>query len=89
MLRIGPHNAGSESLRALGPNAWWNEMSLTSINTGAGPERALHVGSGALVDADQARESANLRSLKLRQQVSAQALSLANQAPQTLLSLFK
>jgi flagellin len=50
---------------------------------------ALNSGVGALVDADLAKESAQLQSLQIRQQLGTQALSLANQAPQTLLSLFK
>ena len=50
---------------------------------------ALNSGLGALVDADLAKESAKLQSLQIRQQLGTQALSLANQAPQTLLSLFK
>lgn len=50
---------------------------------------ALQSGLGALVDADLAKESAQLQALQIRQQLGTQALSLANQAPQTLLSLFK
>ncbi len=50
---------------------------------------ALNGGLGALVDADLAKESAQLTALQIRQQLGTQALSLANQAPQTLLSLFK
>jgi len=50
---------------------------------------ALNAGLGALVDADLARESAQLQALQIRQQLGTQSLSLANQAPQTLLSLFK
>ena len=50
---------------------------------------ALNTGLGALVDADLAKESAALQALQIRQQLGTQALSLANQAPQTLLSLFK
>jgi flagellin len=50
---------------------------------------ALNTGLGALVDADLAKESAQLQALQIRQQLGTQALSLANQAPQTLLSLFK
>jgi flagellin len=50
---------------------------------------ALNSGLGALVDADLAKESAQLSALQIRQQLGTQALSLANQAPQTLLSLFK
>ncbi|HEY7581144.1 MAG TPA: flagellin [Acetobacteraceae bacterium] len=50
---------------------------------------ALNSGLGSLVDADLAKESAQLQALQIRQQLGTQALSLANQAPQTLLSLFK
>ena len=50
---------------------------------------ALNSGLGALVDADMATESAMLQSLQIRQQLGTQALTLADQAPQTLLSLVK
>jgi flagellin len=50
---------------------------------------ALEAGVGALVDADLAKESARLQSLQIRQQLGTQALSIANQAPQTLISLFR
>jgi flagellin len=50
---------------------------------------ALESGLGALIDADLAKESARLQSLQIRQQLGTQALSIANQAPQTLLSLFQ
>ena len=50
---------------------------------------ALNTGLGSLVDADLAKEAAQLQALQIRQQLGTQALSLANQAPQTLLSLFK
>ena len=50
---------------------------------------ALNTGLGSLVDADLAQESAQLQALQIQQQLGTQALSLANQAPQTLLSLFK
>jgi len=50
---------------------------------------ALESGIGALIDADLAKESAQLQSLQIRQQLGTQALSIANQAPQTLLSLFR
>lgn len=46
-------------------------------------------GLGALVDADLAKESARLQSLQIRQQLGTQALGIANQSPQALLSLFK
>jgi len=50
---------------------------------------ALESGLGALIDADLAKESARLQSLQIRQQLGTQSLSIANQAPQTLLSLFQ
>ena len=49
----------------------------------------LTTGIGNLVDADLARESARLQALQVQQQLGAQALSIANQAPQIILSLFK
>jgi flagellin len=50
---------------------------------------SLEVGIGNLVDADLARESARLQALQVQQQLGAQALSIANQSPQILLSLFR
>ncbi|MCC6718352.1 MAG: flagellin [Acetobacteraceae bacterium] len=50
---------------------------------------SLNGGLGALIDADLAKESAKLQALQIRQQLGTQALSIANQAPQSLLSLFK
>ena len=44
---------------------------------------------GALIDADLAKESARLQALQIRQQLGTQALGIANQSPQILLSLFK
>ena len=49
----------------------------------------LQAGIGNLVDADVAKESARLQALQVQQQLGAQALSIANQAPQIILSLFK
>jgi len=49
----------------------------------------LTAGVGNLVDADVAKESAHLQALQVQQQLGAQALSIANQAPQVILSLFK
>jgi flagellin len=49
----------------------------------------LNTGIGSLVDADLAKESAKLQALQVQQQLGAQALSIANSAPQIVLSLFK
>jgi flagellin len=48
----------------------------------------LTTGIGNLVDANMAQESAKLQSLQVKQQLGIQALSIANQSPQTILSLF-
>ena len=50
---------------------------------------ALDTGLGSLIDADLAKESARLEALKIRQQLGTQALGIANQSPQGLLSLFR
>jgi flagellin len=49
----------------------------------------LESGIGNLVDADLAKESARLQALQVQQQLGAQALSIANQSPQIILSLFQ
>ncbi len=49
----------------------------------------IESGIGNLVDADLAKESARLQALQVQQQLGAQALSIANQAPQIILSLFQ
>jgi flagellin len=49
----------------------------------------LTSGIGNLVDANMAQESAKLQSLQVKQQLGVQALSIANQAPQAILSLFR
>ncbi len=46
-------------------------------------------GIGNLVDADLSKESANLQALQVKQQLGVQALSIANQAPQSITSLFR
>jgi len=49
---------------------------------------SLTEGVGNLVDADLARESAQLKALQVKQQLGVQALSIANSEPQIILSLF-
>lgn len=46
-------------------------------------------GVGALVDADMNKEAARLSALQVQEQLATQALSIANQAPQSILSLFR
>lgn len=50
---------------------------------------SLRAGIGALVDADMEETSARLQALQVQQQLSTQALSIANQQPQSLLALFR
>lgn len=48
----------------------------------------IEIGIGNLVDANMAKESANLQALQVKQQLGVQALSIANQAPQAILNIF-
>lgn len=50
---------------------------------------SLKIGMGALVDADMEEASARLQALQTQQQLGIQALSIANQAPSAILSLFR
>jgi flagellin len=50
---------------------------------------SVTTGIGNLVDADMASESAELTALQTKQQLGVQALSIANQAPSIILSLFQ
>jgi flagellin len=50
---------------------------------------SLKSGIGAMVDANMEEASARLQALQTQQQLGVQSLSIANQAPQTLLSLFR
>ena len=50
---------------------------------------SLNAGIGSLVDADMEAASAKLQALQVQQQLGTQALSIANQAPQNILSLFQ
>ncbi|MCB1337753.1 MAG: flagellin [Maritimibacter sp.] len=50
---------------------------------------SLKAGIGSLVDADMEAASARLQALQVQQQLGTQALSIANQAPQNILSLFQ
>ncbi|WP_304170719.1 flagellin [Phenylobacterium aquaticum] len=71
-------NLGAQSKQIEGHNKFVSK--LTDV---------LQAGIGNLVDADVAKESARLQALQVQQQLGTQALSIANQAPQIILSLFK
>lgn len=50
---------------------------------------SLKQGIGSLVDADLEAASARLQALQVQQQLGIQSLSIANQAPQSILALFR
>ncbi|TCM87049.1 flagellin [Rhodovulum steppense] len=50
---------------------------------------SMKTGIGSMVDADMEAVSARLQALQVQQQLATQSLSIANQAPQNLLSLFR
>lgn len=52
-------------------------------------QNTIDAGVGNLVDADLAKESANLQALQTKQQLGIQALSIANQSSSVLLGLFR
>jgi flagellin len=76
----------NQSLGALGSQA----KQISAHNDFVGKlSDTLTTGVGNLVDADMAKESAQLQALQVQQQLGAQALSIANQSPQMILQLFK
>ncbi len=76
----------SAALAKLGTAAKAIEAHATFINK---LQDSIQAGIGNIVDADMAKESALLQALQTKQQLGVQALSIANQAPQTALSLFR
>jgi flagellin len=79
-------NNVSAALAQLGTSSKALDAHMTFIGK---LQDSVTAGIGNLVDADLAKESAKLQSLQTKQQLGVQALSIANQAPQTVLSLFK
>lgn len=78
------------------------EMTSAATNLGATQKRigtqsdfvnalknAITEGISSLVDADMNEESTKLSALQVKQQLGVQALSIANQSSQTILSLFR
>jgi len=61
----------------------------THLNFISNLQDSLTQGVGNLVDADVAKESANLTALQTKQQLGVQALSIANSSKSGLLSLFR
>jgi flagellin len=78
------------TLNSIAANLGAASQQITGIqNFTTSLSSALTAGVGALTDADLASESAKLTSLQTKQQLATQSLSIANQQPQSLLSLFK
>ena len=78
--------ATTTALSTLGTQSKSLGRQITFVNK---LQDALEAGVGNLVDADLAKESAKLTALQTKQQLGVQALSIANSASQTLLSLFR
>ena len=76
----------TNKLASLGTSSTGLDTHLTFVGK---LQDSLDAGVGNLVDADLAKESAKLQSLQTKQQLGVQALSIANQTPQSILSLFK
>ena len=81
----GVHEAINDALNRLGSDARYIDA---QVNYNRDKLDAVEGGLGALIDADIAKEAARLQALQIRQQLGTQTLSITNQAPQALLSLF-
>lgn len=91
---LGAQLTNIESMINIATNAAANFGSAESrIETQAGfissLTDSLKAGIGAMVDADMEEASARLQALQTQQQLGVQALSIANQQPQSILSLFR
>ncbi|MBD8890426.1 flagellin [Roseibium litorale] len=82
-------NSALDELRSSASN-FGTSLSTVQIRTDFTSQmvNTLEVGAGALTIADMNEEGANMLALQTRQQLSSTALSLANQAEQSVLSLF-
>ena len=76
----------SLALAKLGTGARALATHLTFVNK---LQDAIDAGVGNIVDADLAKESARIQALQTKQQLGFQALSIANQGPAQLMSLFR
>ena len=76
----------TNKLASLGTSSTGLDTHLTFVGK---LQDSLDAGVGNLVDADLAKESAKLQSLQTKQQLGVQALSIANQASSSILSLFR
>jgi flagellin len=79
------NNVVNDAMNRLGSDARYLDA---QINYNRDKIDSIESGLGSLIDADLAKESARLQALQIRQQLGTQTLSIANQAPQFLTSLF-
>lgn len=77
-LNVNSAYLGSKSSQITGMEAFTSSLSSS-----------LTSGIGALTDADMAAESAKLQSLQTKQSLAIQSLSIANQQPQSIMTLFR
>jgi flagellin len=88
MIAFADDAIGSMTTAASNLGAIKQRTSMQSDFVGA-LMAAIDRGVGALVDADMNEESTKLQALQVQQQLGIQALSIANQNSQTILSLFR
>ena len=77
-LNVNSAYLGSKSNQISGMSTFTSSLS-----------NSLTAGIGALTDANMAAESAQLQSLQTKQSLAIQALSIANQQPQSIMTLFR
>jgi flagellin len=97
---IGTQTAAAAMITTIGASIANVSTALSKLGTGSKSlanhltfinklQDSIDAGVGNLVDADLAKESARLTSLQTKQQLGVQALSIANQMPQQIMSLFR
>ncbi|MDR3519163.1 MAG: flagellin [Azospirillaceae bacterium] len=89
LLTAGFKTAMSSLGTALNSLAGDENRIKTQISFNSQLSDAITSGLGSMVDADMSKAAAQLQSLQVRQQLATQALSIANQSPQSILSLFR
>jgi flagellin len=85
-LMDGLLDVATEAAASLGSSAGRVEMQAEFVAT---LTDTLTLGVSALVDADMEEASAKLSALQVQQDLGVQALSIANEAPETLMTLFR
>ncbi|MFM8820783.1 MAG: flagellin [Phenylobacterium sp.] len=97
---IGTKSLATQALSLVNQSIQLVSLALAKLGTGSKAlythmnfvnklQDAVDAGIGNIVDADLAKEGARLQSLQTKEQLGYQALSIANQGPSSLLSLFR